>query len=212
MVFKRRDKRGTGRLILESVYPPGGWGRAFNYVYHRLRRLPDPPHRIARGIAAGFFITFTPLFGAHIPLAALIAWSIRGNAIAAMLSTLIGNPVTFPFIAATCLATGNWMLGDEEKHGLHGLSEAFSRAGAELWWNIKATFTEQTAHWEGLAEFGEDVFFPYLLGGLFWGTLVALVAYALAHPLIEAYQRRRSRLLQARLKQRLKATGTVVAD
>jgi hypothetical protein len=31
-----------------------------SYVMHRLRRLPDPPHKIARGIAAGVFVSFTP--------------------------------------------------------------------------------------------------------------------------------------------------------
>ncbi|MEM8555187.1 MAG: DUF2062 domain-containing protein, partial [Pseudomonadota bacterium] len=79
MVFKRRDRRGFGRVVLDAVYPPGGWARAFNYVYHRLRRLPDPPHRIARGIAAGIFVTCSPFFGVHIFLAAILAWFVRGN-------------------------------------------------------------------------------------------------------------------------------------
>lgn len=212
MIFKRRDKRGTGRLILESVYPPGGWGRAFNYVYHRLRRLPDPPHRIARGMAAGVFITFTPLFGAHIPLAALIAWSLRGNVIAGMLGTLFGNPLTFPFIAALCLSTGHWILGANGDMGLHGVSEAFSRAGGELWWNIRASVSDRVVHWGYLIKFWREVFLPYLLGGMLWGSLAAVGVYALAHPLIDAYQRRRSRLLQARLKRRLKPAGTIVAE
>lgn len=199
-------------MILETVYPPGGWGRAFNYVYHRLKRLPDPPHRIARGISAGMLLTFSPLFGAHIPGAALLAWGMRGNMIAAMLTTMSGNPITFPFIAVGCLSTGNWMLGMDTHIRFHEISASFRRAGSELWWNLKAIFTPNTAHWNGLADFFRDIFLPYLLGGLLWGAIAAIAAYALAHRAIDAYQRRRSRLLQARLQQRLKSAGPVVAE
>ena len=64
MVFKRRDKRTWWQAISDFVWPKGGWARAFHYVKHRLRRLPDPPHRIARGIFAGIFVTFFTVFRA----------------------------------------------------------------------------------------------------------------------------------------------------
>ena len=45
------------------AYPDGGWQRAGSYVWHRLRRLPDRPERIAKGIAAGVMVSFLPIFG-----------------------------------------------------------------------------------------------------------------------------------------------------
>lgn len=212
MVFKRRDKRGTGRVIRDAVYPPGGWGRAVNYVYHRLRRLPDPPHRIARGIAAGMFISFTPLFGAHIPVAMLVAWMARGNVIAAMLATLIGNPLTFPLIAAVCLTTGHWIIGGEGHMGLHTVTHAFKMTGEELWWNLEALFGPREAHWDQTAFFWHEIFLPYALGGVIWGGLVASVCYMLANRAVDAYQRRRSRALQAKLQARLKSASHIVAE
>ena len=104
LVFKRKNKRSYLQVAQESVYPKGGWGRAASYIAHRLRRLPDPPQRIARGIAAGVFVSFTPLFGLHFIAAAFVAIGLRGNVIAAMLSTFVGNPLTFPFIAALALS------------------------------------------------------------------------------------------------------------
>ena len=65
MVFKRRDRRPIHRVVRELLWPRGGWARAARYVRHRLHRLPDPPERIARGIFAGVFTTFTPFYGFH---------------------------------------------------------------------------------------------------------------------------------------------------
>ena len=80
--------------MLEFFWPRGGWGRAARYVQHRLHRLPDTPETIARGIFAGVFTTFTPLYGLHFIVAATLAWLVRGNIIAALLGTFFGNPLT----------------------------------------------------------------------------------------------------------------------
>ena len=87
LVFKRRDPLGWGAWLREQVYPRGGFKRATRYVVHRMRRLPDQPHRVARGVFAGSFIGFLPLPG----LQFLAAWGaarlIRGNILAALLGT-----------------------------------------------------------------------------------------------------------------------------
>ncbi|MGB0440846.1 MAG: DUF2062 domain-containing protein, partial [Paracoccaceae bacterium] len=43
MVFKRRDRRPIWQIVLDFLWPRGGWVRAFEYVKHRVRRLPDTP-------------------------------------------------------------------------------------------------------------------------------------------------------------------------
>ncbi len=111
MVFKRRTPRGWVQTFIEFFYPRGGWYRAAQYVIHRVRRLPDAPHRIGRGVFAGVFISFTPLFGFHFIGAALIALAIRGNVLAALLATFIGNPLTTPIIAYTSVELGQFILG-----------------------------------------------------------------------------------------------------
>ncbi len=59
-MFRRRDRRPIWQAVVQFMWPRGGWARAFHYVKHRVRRLPDSPERIARGIWAGVFTTFTP--------------------------------------------------------------------------------------------------------------------------------------------------------
>ena len=111
MVFKRRNPRSWLQFLADGFYPKGGWSRAVSYVVHRLRRLPDAPHKIARGIAVGVFVSFTPFFGFHFVFAAVFAFLLQGNILASLLATFVGNPLTFPIIATVSLELGNWMLG-----------------------------------------------------------------------------------------------------
>ncbi len=202
MVFKRRERRSWGRRMAEALWPRGGWARAAQYVKHRLHRLPDSPHRIARGIFVGVFVSFTPLYGFHFLVSFLMGKLIKANVVAALLSTFFGNPLTFPIIAAGSLRLGHWMLGTEPTRGSGvSLGAKFSRAFEDLWHNTKALFTPEVAHWDGLRAFYAEVFLPYLVGGLIPGLIVGYAAYAVSLPLIEAYQNRRRGRLQAKLAQ-----------
>jgi uncharacterized protein (DUF2062 family) len=198
-------------MVAESVWPRGGWGRAAQYVQHRVRRLPDSPHRIARGIFAGVFVSFTPLYGLHFVAAMILAKAMQGNIIAALLSTFFGNPITFPIIAASSLRLGHWILGTEPTHMGDGkLAAKFSGAFEDLWHNTVAIFTPERASWAGLREFYADVFLPYLVGGIVPGVIAAMLAYYLSLPVIQAYQNRRRGRLQAKLGElRARSTQTV---
>jgi len=200
LVFKRREKRGVWRVTREAFYPKGGWARAFHYVKHRMHRLPDTPEKIARGIAAGVFTTFTPFYGLHFVVAAVIAWVVRGNILAALLGTFFGNPLTYVPIGVIALQTGHFLLGsrfDEVEHG--SFIESFSAAASDLYGNFQAIFTDRVADWAGLALFYHDVFLPYLVGGLLPGFASGALCYYLSVPVIRAYQHRRKGRLKAKL-------------
>ncbi|WP_343030817.1 DUF2062 domain-containing protein [Rhodovulum strictum] len=186
--------------MLDSVYPRGGWGRAIYYVTHRLRRLPDSPQKIARGIAAGVFASFTPLFGLHFFVAALIARGLRGNILASLLATLFGNPLTFLPIAMVSLKTGHFLLGsrfDEPTEST--LIAKFRGAAEDLLDNLVAVFTGAEPHWHKLGQFYHELLLPYLIGGIAPGIAAGLVVYYLSVPVITVYQNRR----RGRLKEKL---------
>lgn len=200
MVFKRRTRRPIWKVIFEALWPKGGWARAFSYVKHRVRRLPDPPHRIARGIFAGVFTTFTPFYGLHFFVAGLIAFVMRGNILAALLATFFGNPLTYVPIGLISLKTGHFLLGTEFDHRVEkSLIANFRDAGQDLFNNFLAVFTDKTANWSGLNQFWHEVFFPYLVGGIIPGLIAGIIAYYLSVPVISAYQNRR----KGRLKKKL---------
>lgn len=210
MVFRRRDRRPIWRVLLEFIWPRGGWGRAAQYVKHRVRRLPDTPEKISRGIWAGVFTAFTPFYGLHFLIAGLFALIMRGNVLASLMATFFGNPLTYIPIAYAALTTGHWLLGTrldrallDESQGREfcSISCQFSRAGGDLWHNLIAVFTDERANWRGLSEFNVEVFYPYLVGGIIPGIVAATICYYISVPLIRAYQNSRRKALRAKLSQ-----------
>ena len=212
MVFKRRNPKGLFKTIAEFFWPRGGWRRAATYVLHRMRRLPDTPERICIGIAAGSFVSFLPLYGLHFLSAALVAWVLRGNILAALLGTFYGNPITFPIMAVSALELGHWLLGTGAMVSFTEAMGAIGRASGELTHNLVSLVTGATAHWDRLAAFFWRVFLPYMLGGVIIGAPSGVIIYFLHLPLVRAYQRRRAKRLKknfeaARRRQPPRETG-----
>lgn len=199
MVFKRRDRRPIMRTIGESLWPRGGWTRAFQYIKHRIRRLPDSPERISRGIWAGVFTTFTPFYTMHFIVAFLVARAMRGNVLAALMATFFGNPLTYVPIGVVSLKTGHFLLGTEYEEGSQrSFLGKFVDAGEDLRANFVTLFTGGDPDWHGLEVFYHDVFHPYLVGGLIPGAITATIIYYFSVTVIRAYQKRRRNRIKAK--------------
>ena len=201
MIFKRRDPKPTLRALAEFLWPRGGWTRAFHYVKHRMKRLPDSPERISRGIWAGVFTAFTPFYGLHFVIAALLAKMMKGNVLAALMGTFFGNPLTYVPIGVAALQTGHFVLGTRSYEGDHrSFGGKFADAGADLWRNLCAMFTDVDMDWSGIAVFVDQVFYPYMIGGILPGIICASVSYYVMVPLLRAYQKRRKGLIKAKFE------------
>jgi uncharacterized protein (DUF2062 family) len=198
-VFKRRIPRTNLEALGRALWPRGGWARASRYVMHRLQRLPDPAYKIARGIAAGVFTSFTPFFGLHFLISAGIAWGIRGNVLAALLATFFGNPLTFPIIATLSVELGAWMLGHPHVPP-RVIFESLTNVPLELWQNLATLVTGGARSWSQMHQFFDYVFLPYLVGGLLPGLVSGVAAFFLTRPVITAYQRGRMRRIKARFE------------
>lgn len=208
MVFKRRDRRPVWQVVVDFIYPRGGWSRAAQYVKHRVRRLPDTPEKISRGIWAGVFTSFTPFYSLHFLVAFLLARSMRGNVLAALMGTFFGNPLTYVPIAVAALGTGHWLLGTRPVEDVDAsLGAKFGAAFGDLWHNFVAMFTIEIADWHGLEIFYYEVFYPYMIGGVIPGIVTATFCYYLSVPLISAYQKNRQKALRTKLASLQKKTG-----
>ncbi len=210
MVFKRRKPLGWLAWLREMVYPRGGFKRATRYVIHRMSRLPDEPHRIARGIFAGSLIGFLPLPGLQFVAAWGAARLMRGNVLAALLGTFNTNPVTTPFFAVFAMTLGHWLLGVQAPLSAERIARAFGRAGGDLWRNVVAIFTEDRMQWDGLIQFWNDIYLPYFIGALLPGIIISLVAYYVTIPIVQAYQKARHAKADERRERRRKLKATLV--
>jgi uncharacterized protein (DUF2062 family) len=177
-----------------------------------MHRLPDSPERIARGIFAGVFASFTPFYGFHFFIAAGLAFVLRGNIIASLMGTFFGNPLTYVPIGVAALSTGHWLLGDTVDKGVHrSFGGKFADAGADLKDNFFAMFTDAQADWSRLEVFYDEIFFPYMVGGVLPGIFFGLICYYLSVPVIRVYQKRRKGLIKAKLEA-IKAKAAAKAD
>lgn len=193
------------------VYPQGGFRRATAYVLHRMRRLPDSPHRIARGVFAGSMVGFLPLPGMQFIAAWLASRLVNGNLLGALLATFNTNPITTPFFAVLAMSLGHWMLGIEKPLSPEYIGMAFGNAGADLWFNVKALFGPEHTRWDGLVQFWHEIYLPYFLGALGPGLVLSVIFYYLTIPLVTAYQKARAAKSRERSERRRKLREALAA-
>ena len=187
MIFKRRDKRLTFGRLKELLLPKKGWRRALDYFIHRVKRIPDTPHKIAVGIATGVFCSFTPFFGLHFFLAAFVTYIFKGNIVAALFGTFFGNPVTWPFIASFSVKLGQIILGYPVTN-FETFLEHFVEAYDATIQGVKSLFGYGESDWALLYSFFRELFLPYFIGGFVLGLIAALFTYFVFRPIIYAYK------------------------
>ena len=183
MVFKRKKKQTTLKSLKSLFFPEGGWRRAIEYLSHRIKRLPDSPHRIALGLSFGVFASFSPLFGFHFILGALLAYVFKANVFASILGTFFANPITFPFIAAISVRMGVFILDQ--------FPFLKSDKNSANTWLLDSQLNGLGVFEKFLVEVYFDKFIPYAVGGTICGIITAFVIYILSKPLINSYQKRK---------------------
>ena len=170
-----------------------GYGRYVSYLSLRLQRFKAPPHKIALGLACGVAASFTPLIGFHFLLAMFLTVLLRGNLIAGLFGTIVGNPWTLPLIWGLIYFTGQRLLllfGFEVDaaavHQLDLLAETVlqppTRGG---WFDFFPLSFDFFLRKEQIWALG--------LGGLVWAVLAGVVTYVLAMRFFRRRAKRRPR-------------------
>ena len=181
-MFLRRKSPGFWLRVRNLIWPKMGLSRAWRYVVHRMARLKASPHAIALGFAAGAFASFTPFVGLHFILAGLIAFALRSSILASAIGTVVGNPLTFPFIWLSTYNVGAAILGREAKGevllDLPAAPESVANAGM-------MEFAEK------LFQRIEPVFLPMLIGGTLLGLACAAACYFIVRLSVDRFKQRR---------------------
>lgn len=188
-MFKRRKPKLLSHKVRDYFWPKIGWVRFARYLYLRLKKQIGSTHSIALGMASGFGVSFIPLYGTHLLWIFLLCVALRGNFFAGVVSSFIGNPLTFPFMFALATVIGNILLGragiDSFVHFFHGTTEAP---------------TVQLSLQALIGEFFYDVFIPAFLGGLLSCALVMMITYPINYLLVKEMQIAYKAQKKARIK------------
>ena len=193
-MFIRRNKKSITKKIIDWVWPSTGFSRAFKYLAHRLGRLSATPYQISAGFACGAAVSFTPFIGLHFILSSICAYLIRGSIIASAIGTVVGNPLTFPFIWALTYETGAILLGvKNDSNVAHIFSKTLSVFGQMNQWYFDlltspsfafANINEYAGAWTKIWE----IIFPLVIGSIPWFFIVWLAFFATLRPFFRAYR------------------------
>jgi len=182
-MFKRRKPLGTFAFLKEFFWPSMGWVRALRYVQHRIVRLADSSRNIAIGLASGACVSFTPLVGTHFIQAGLIAYVLRGNLLASLVGTFVGNPWTFPFMWVASTSFGSYLFG------LIGLPASVAlpdEISMKIMWDILMTDPLR-------------IFLPFAVGGYILALLSWPVYYFVFYYLVKGAKAARLSARQRRI-------------
>ena len=196
-MFKRRKYHFIDRMR-DLVWPRTSFRRSILYVVKRILRLSTTPHAVSAGVAVGIFASFSPFLGFHLVIALILALPLYGNLLIASLSTLSGNPITFPIIW-----TANYFVGS---FILRGTTESI-RSGSELWQLISTSLVSDFS-WQNLTNLitfvGGEIGWTMLIGWIPNGLIAALIFYSITFFFVSTYKNTR----ELRLAERRRLNNT----
>lgn len=144
--------------------------------------LDSHPGHISAGFAAGVFISFTPFYGLHTPMAIVAAFLLRVNKITCITGAWMNNPLTmFPVLVAS-YELGEAILGRPPQQLV--IKE------------FNFDFALELLNSHGM---------PILIGTSLIGFMAALVSYALLYYIIVRFRRKDETLNE--LTEEMEVTG-----
>jgi len=153
----------------------------FRSAMLKIVRHPGTPHSIGCGVAIGCFTAFFIPFSFQLPFAFALAVRLRAARIAALLLTWISNPLTIPFIYPVQCYAGAKLIR---------IPLSFAMVKTQL-----ATFA-QTPSLKLLNTLGSELLLSFFVGGLLFGSAVAIIGYFSTVHCVRCY--RKQRLLHPR--------------
>lgn len=131
--------------------------------FKKILSLDAHPGHISAGFAAGVFISFTPFFGLHTPMAIIVAFLFRLNKLTCITGAWVNTPLTVVPALAASYKLGEIMLG-----------------------NKPLEFQVTSLKWSSLKIYASSL----LLGSSVIGFVAALVGYAACYWLVTVVRRR----------------------
>ena len=140
--------------------------RASLFYFLKLVRVKDSQDKLAIGFACGSMVSFTPFIGFHFFLAVIFAYILRGNIVASLIGTFIGNPFTFPFIWIFIYKVGNIFFKNDQN------------------FSLELTF-------QSLYDQGYDILIPMLIGSLIVSIPVWFISYFTVKFLLSSFKKKK---------------------
>ena len=181
-MFKRRTAMTRMDRIRSILWPARGFGRLFSYIIQRVKRMPGSTLSIAVGAAWGIAVSFSPFLGLHLLVGMMLAYLTRGNLVACLFGTFVGNPWTFPLFFYLNYRLGAFILVE---------------MGRDVK-SIGGTMTEfVTLFLADPAALIGALFAPIVVGSLILGTIAWFAGFGATYWAVAGWRAHRARRLEA---------------
>jgi uncharacterized protein (DUF2062 family) len=162
------------------------------FLKFRILHVDDTSERIARGVALGLWIAFTPLMGFHMILALAAAALLGANKALAMMFVWLSNPFTILPIYGLCYMVGRFFIGHS------GGASVESEQIGELLGNLFSfhnmlTCLYSSTFWKELAIVFGKIGLEVTLGGFILGTPAAIIGYFATYRIMTTHRAKSSR-------------------
>ena len=165
-----KNKSPWHAKLFRKMSGPGGFRQKFT-------ALSGTPHSIALGLAIGVFISMTPTIPLHTVLCLAIAFMLRASKVAALMGSMLANPITLP-----------------------GFYFGSYKLGAALWRHPVTWDPHDMAVHELVAK-GWEFFAEMLTGGLAMGIGPAVFTYFATRWLVVAVRKNQQAIDAARQRE-----------
>ena len=169
------------------------WQRLKGFIVHKVLRLDDTPHRIALGVAIGFFVTWTPTIGIQMILVVALATLLKANKRVGVPFVWISNPLTILWIYRPNYFIGSQLLGGRYTPSAFWAAVQNARtAQANL--PDPQGWLDHVSHWgQVIWQWMQalwPIFPPLWLGSIIVALLMGFITYIATYYAVVAYRKR----------------------
>ncbi len=154
------------------------------YLKFKILHIDDSPKSIARGVAVGLFVAWTPFLGLHIVISLLLASILKANKVAAMLFVWVSNAATLIIVYYPAYLLGRFILSlfrDEMYYSLSQIKRSFSQI-SDSGSILSDIFT--TEFWMNFSKFFFKIGLELTVGGFVIGLIMGVIGYFTTYRLI----------------------------
>lgn len=162
--------------------------RFIHFIEFKILHIDDSPRRISLGVAVGFFVAWSPLFGFHLLMAIGLAFLFRANKFAAIVSAWICNPLTMIFIYYPNYFMGRAIVSSFRVKQSVDISEtsALLEELFSLRYIVSSFYTAE--FWRRVGSALVQTGVEMMVGGIVLGGIVATAGYFTTYRIIVWYR------------------------
>lgn len=167
------------------------WRSFVGFVKFRILHVDDTPHRIARGMAVGLWVAFTPLMGFHMIIALALSTVFRANKALAVVLVWLSNPFTLIPVYLPAYLVGRFFVGWLHPSSLTDPAQVADLLGNLFSFQNMLSCLHSTVFWKELAIVFGKIGLEVTIGGFVIGSILAALGYYASLHLIR-YHRAKS--------------------